>query len=461
LGQDALASWLLAPADPATVRARQAAIDELRGQLDLREEFAVLDEADTADLAPKTLPDWAVAPPVFLSRLRPLAAIVLAAASVTALLATGFYDAPTWPFLLVAAVQGALLLSMRAGFRRLTGDIDRVIDEIKLLREVLRIVEDYQPQSERLRELLGRLREGSQAPSRRIAQLVRLVESWETIRRNQFVVPFAFVLMLAVHVAYAIERWRAENRRLVAAWLEVVAEFEALGSLARFAYERPAYPFPEIAETGPCFEAQALGHPLIAARARVTNDVALARERSLLLVSGSNMSGKSTLLRAVGLNAVLALAGAPVVAARLQVSPLAVGSAMRHTDSLQEGVSAFYAEIQRLRLVCDLTSGPLPVLFLLDEILHGTNSHDRRIGAEVVIESLLRSGAIGLVTTHDLALTEIVERWSPRAANVHFEDQLRDGRLSFDYRLRGGPVPRGNGLILMRLLGFPVPEGLE
>jgi DNA mismatch repair ATPase MutS len=158
----------------------------------------------------------------------------------------------------------------------------------------------------------------------------------------------------------------------------------------------------------------------------------------------------------VGINAVLALAGAPVCAAQMQLSRLVLASAMRNVDSLQEGVSAFYAEIQRLRGIRDLAAGPTPVLFLLDEILHGTNSHDRRVGAEAVIANLLEQHAIGLITTHDLALAEIADRLEPRAANVHFEDQLVDGHITFDYRLRPGVVPKGNGLVLMRLLGFKV-----
>jgi DNA mismatch repair ATPase MutS len=174
----------------------------------------------------------------------------------------------------------------------------------------------------------------------------------------------------------------------------------------------------------------------------------------LLLVTGSNMSGKSTLLRTVGINTVLALAGAPVCAGGLQLTPLAIATAMRNVDSLQEGVSAFYAEIQRLRVICDRAATPPTLLFLLDEILHGTNSHDRRIGAEAVIESLLGQGALGLVTTHDLALAEIADRRPEQAANVHFEDQLEDAKIRFDYQLRQGVVPKGNGLVLMRLLGF-------
>ncbi len=176
----------------------------------------------------------------------------------------------------------------------------------------------------------------------------------------------------------------------------------------------------------------------------------------VLVISGSNMSGKSTLLRSVGTNAVLALCGAPVRALRLRISPLAVGGAIRITDSLQAGSSRFYTEITRLRQLVDITRGQLPLLFLLDELLQGTNSHDRRIGAEAVIRGLVQRGAIGLLTTHDLALAHIAEVLAPRAANVHFEDRLTDGRIEFDYRLRPGVVQRSNALELMRSVGLDV-----
>ena len=185
----------------------------------------------------------------------------------------------------------------------------------------------------------------------------------------------------------------------------------------------------------------------------VRNDVRLDSEVRLLLVSGSNMSGKSTLLRTVGTNVVLALAGAPVRATRLELSPLSVGATLRIQDSLQEGASRFYAEITRLRQVVDLTAGPLPVLFLLDEILAGTNSHDRRIGAEGVVRGLVERGAVGLVTTHDLALAEMTVTGE---VNVHFEDHLEDGLLRFDYKMRPGVVKKSNALELMRAIGLKV-----
>jgi DNA mismatch repair ATPase MutS len=188
----------------------------------------------------------------------------------------------------------------------------------------------------------------------------------------------------------------------------------------------------------------------------VCNDVSLNKETRILIVSGSNMSGKSTLLRTIGINAVLAFAGAPVRARHLRISPLVIGSSIRVRDSLQEGTSRFYAEITRLRKIVELADSQLPLLFLLDELLHGTNSHDRRIGAEAVIKGLAAKGAIGLLTTHDLALSSIADALAPHAVNVHFEDHLENGKMVFDYRLHPGVVRKSNALELMRSIGLDV-----
>ncbi|HEX8128166.1 MAG TPA: hypothetical protein VF527_03625, partial [Pyrinomonadaceae bacterium] len=264
------------------------------------------------------------------------------------------------------------------------------------------------------------------------------------------------VLLWPLQFAIAIERWRQSSGTAVARWLAAVGELEALGSLAGYSYEHPDDPFPELLEGEARFEGEALGHPLIPEARSVRTDLRLSDDLRVLIVSGSNMSGKSTLLRTLGTNTVLALAGAPVRARALSLSPLQVGASIRVQDSLQAGASRFYAEITRLRQIVELTEGALPVLFLLDEILHGTNSHDRRIGAEGVVRGLIERRAIGLITTHDLALARIAEELAPRAANVHFEDHLEGGKMTFDYLLRPGTVQRSNALELMRSVGLEV-----
>jgi DNA mismatch repair ATPase MutS len=227
-----------------------------------------------------------------------------------------------------------------------------------------------------------------------------------------------------------------------------------LCALANRARENPHDPFPEVVDQVPCFDAEGLGHPFLPEKRCVRNDVSLGGQHQLLIVSGSNMSGKSTFLRTIGINTVLALAGAPVRATRLRLSPLVVGATLRIEDSLREGRSRFYAEALRVRQLLALAAGPIPLLFLLDEIFQGTNSRDRRTGAEATLRRLLDRGAVGLVTTHDLSLTEIDDLLAPRAVNVHFADQVVDGVMSFDYRLRHGVVPAGNGMALLRALGI-------
>jgi DNA mismatch repair ATPase MutS len=268
--------------------------------------------------------------------------------------------------------------------------------------------------------------------------------------------PLAALMLWGTQFAFVIESWRIQWGGSVPRWLDATGELEALVSLASHAYEHPQDSFPAIVDEGPLYEADAIGHPLIPEGQLVRNDLRLGGELRLLVVSGSNMSGKSTLLRTVGVNAVLALAGAPVRAKSLRLSPFALGASIRVQDSLQEGISRFYAEITHLRQIMELAEGDLPLLFLLDEILQGTNSHDRRVGADGLVRGLLERGAVGLVTTHDLALAKIADSLSPRAANVNFEDHLEDGRMSFSYRMQPGVVRKSNALALMRAVGLKV-----
>ena len=455
VGEDTLAAWLRAPAALDEIRARQAAVAELRGRLDLREDVALLGANVGAGLHPDLLVAWATAPVLPSSTAWRAAAAALVATA--ALLLLAYLMGWSGPGPLVAALLGEGLLALP--LRKRVAAVLRAVElpgrDLGLLAELLARIERERFDAPRLAAVRAALETRGVPPSRRIAQLERLINLLDA-RRNQFFAPIAPLLLWGTQLALAIEAWRALCGPAVARWLAAVGEFEALCALATYAYEHPEEPFPEIAETGPLFESVALGHPLLPRTRCVRNDVRLAADAALLVVSGSNMSGKSTLLRSIGVNAVLAQAGAPVRAQMLRVSELTVGTSMRLADSLQTGTSRFYAEIQRLRQLVDLAQGPRPLLFLLDEILHGTNSHDRHLGAEAVVRGLLARGAVGLITTHDLSLAAIADGLAPRAANVHFEDQLDDGRMRFDYRMRAGVVQHSNALALMRAVGLDV-----
>ncbi|MED5262217.1 MAG: DNA mismatch repair protein MutS [Myxococcota bacterium] len=457
-GREQLAEWLRSPADAMEIRARQAAVGELRPQLDLREDLAILGEDLESRLDPRAVSRWANEDLLLVSRRGPVLLAALLSAGTT-LSGASWILAGTGPFPFTVAVlaQIAFALAWRRRVRTVIRQADQPVRDLGLLRLLLERLEAESFETSRLVQLQEGLGDGGPAPSLRIAQLDRLQRLLDA-RLNQFFVPIGALLLWGTQFAFAIERWREENGAAITRWIDSSAEFEALASLSGYAYENPRSVFPELApeEDGPLFEGVELGHPLVHESENVLNDVSLNAETRALIVSGSNMSGKSTLLRSIGINLVLAQAGAPVRAGQMRISRLAVGASIRVNDSLQKGTSRFYAEILRLRAILDLAGGERKTIFLLDEILHGTNSHDRQRGAQGVIRSLLERGGIGLVTTHDLALTRIAEEPELCVANVHFEDRVTDGRVEFDYHLRPGIVENSNALDLMRAIGLDV-----
>jgi len=453
-GAATLAGWLLAPAAPGVIRARQEAVAELRHRLDLREALALAGRPGASQVDVEELVAWGNGPPLLPWPWLRLPLTLLAGAVVaTAVgaLALGWGIAP----LAVALACAALAhLALRRRIALVTAGVLKPSQQLSTLAEVMALLEGGTFTAPELQRLQRLLLEGGRA-SRRIARLDGLVERLLSMRM-ELVAAVGYALLWPARHGLALEAWRAGCGKRLWSWLAAAGELEALCSLASHAAEHPADPFPELVKEGPLLDAEGLGHPLLPEGRCVLNDVRLDRGgTALLLLSGSNMSGKSTLIRAVGTNAVLALAGAPVRARRLRLSPLAIGASVRVHDSVLDGESRFFAEILRLRDVVRLTEGGPPVLFLLDEILQGTNSHDRLAGAEAVLTALVGRGAIGLCSTHDLALARIADGLAGRAANAHFGDALADGKLHFDYKLRSGVVQHSNALELMRMVGLP------
>jgi len=448
-GENTLASWLGKPSPIEILRARHQAIDELRDKLDLREDLFILGGDVSTGVNPEALIEWAVRPLVCQSRAQRGMLTTLGAAGLVLLcfLVASEFDG-TWQriaMLVIVLVNLGVMFLYRHVVAHVTSALDQPAQDLALFSAVLARIEREQFQSPLLSRLRADLSTDGRPASQRIARLNRLVELIDS-RDNFFVRLLEPVVLWTPQLIYAAEAWRARSGAYVPRWVAATGEIEALASLAGYAFEHPADPFPELVDDAAVFDADSVSHPLLPAG--VANDVHLDTAQPLLLISGSNMSGKSTLLRAVGVNALLALAGAPVRARRLRIGNLNTGASIRVTDSLQQGSSQFYAEITRIRGILDL---PRPTLFLLDELLHGTNSHDRLIGSEGIVRALLSRGAIGLVTTHDLALAGI-----PNARNVHFEDRIENGKMLFDYRLREGVVEHSNALDLMRAVGLDV-----
>lgn len=456
-GENILASWLLAPADLDTIRARHGALADLRDRLAFREDMAIEGESLKIELHPEILNAWAQAPNRLGSRWIRLGAPLLAGLAVGAIAAWAVWGV-LYPLLAVILVELAVVYLLRQPIQAAITTVESAFEDLRGLSVLLKRIEAERFDASSLQRLQAKLSSHSLGASAAISRLTTIVNFVEA-RRNPLLAPFMLLLLYPLQTALAAERWRKAHGAVIRAWLEVLGEFEALISLARYAYERFKDPFPVFLKGPPAFRAAALGHPLIPAAVRVCNDLDILGKTRVLLVSGSNMSGKSTLLRTVGINTVLAMAGAPVLAKSLQLTPLQVGASIRINDSLHEGSSRFYAEITRLRQLFEATQ--LPLLFLLDELLQGTNSADRRIGAQGLIRALIKKGAIGLISTHDLALTDIDVNGTPGLApgairNVHFQDELLDGRLKFDFKLQPGVVTKSNGIELMRSIGLDV-----
>lgn len=467
-GADALAELLSQPVDLDTVRARQEAARELAPELERRQSLealalATVEPPSKAPGKPKEAPDpgpllsWAEGAPVLQRQaLYRIGARVLPPITVAGMVAASGFGLPNWTWVVPLLLQVVLVLRAAAECSRVFAAVSSHEGAFLRFGAMLELLENWPVQAPLLRALQSQLGEPTHRPSHAMKRF-RSGVGWFDLRHNGLIHPFANAILLwDIHCVLRLERWQERYGNQVRRYFEVLGQFEALSSIAGLAYDEPGFVFPELVSDA-VFEATDLGHPLIDRERRITNSVQLPSAGTALLITGSNMSGKSTLLRAMGLAAVMGLAGCPVSARALRLGPFRVRTSIRISDSLESGVSHFYAELNKLKAVVDATNAEGPVLFLLDEILHGTNSRERQIGARWVIARLIERGATGAVSTHDMGLVELPEAIAPRVQLVHFRENVENGKMTFDYKLRQGPVTAGNALRLMQIVGLPVP----
>lgn len=457
IGQHGLAEYLLKPATVEEALARQEAIRELRERSDLREKIALLGRYEFQESRWETFAEWLDAPvtsfpallsPVLMATSSVLATVFLAALlTAGALLPWGSVAEYAAPFLLL---HGAIGLMMRRRVVKIIDAANTLSVETRVLRDGLEILGSEPFASAKLRGIADRARHGA----RSVRTLDRMIAALSEANKEWFSL-LSYALMLRTQLCIAIERWRASDSAALRGWMEARAEFEALNSLGNYAHENPDAEFPELYAGEAVFDARGIGHPLISRNACVRSDVELNRARRFYIVSGSNMAGKSTLLRAIGLNTVLAMAGAPVRARALRLSRLSVCASIAVVDSLLSGKSKFLSEIERLRQAIEVSDGE-QVLFLVDEILSGTNSRDRRVAVEAVVRTLVGRGAIGAISTHDLALTEIADDADLGGSNVHMGSSGKGDPMDFDYLLKPGITREANALAIARMAGVPV-----
>jgi predicted ATPase len=451
-----LADWLLSPATRAEGSERQSGVKELRDGLDLREDFALLGPDLQAEVSIEALAIWGEADIVHFP---PVLRVVLAAlACISLALLVGFFagQLPPLPLVLAIAVDLAIGYALRSKVQPVLHGLETVSHGLPILALAFARLERETFRSPLLMQLKSELLSQKAPASVLVAQLARLVD-WHDSGDHAVIRALRPLLFWREQIAMGVERWRRQSGPHVASWLRALAEFEALSSFASLSFERPQWCFPELlVEAVPTFEAKSLKHPLLPISRSIGNDVSLGQEVKLLIVSGSNMSGKSTFLRAIGLNTALAWAGGPVCATSLRISRLHLGASIRVTDSVLDNRSRFFAEILRIKQIVDLARTSKSALFLLDELLSGTNSHDRQIGAAAIVRKLVDYGGLGAITTHDLALAHIEEELGGRASNAHFDDRIVNGEMIFDYHLRDGIVTHSNALALMRSVGLDV-----
>jgi len=452
VGEETLARWLLNAAPADEIIARHGAVADLGPRLELRERLFCLGETVRAGVRPDVLACWGERKPIFNSRAIRITTTVLSLLWVASVVAWGVWGLPA-----VALAVSTLNL---AWAHRIHGRWDEAADKIEeathnldVLAGVLRLIDHGQLSAAKLKRIQADLKHSDFVPSDAIRRLDRIVGYLES-RRNPAMRLLDVLMFWSAQFVFRAEKWQEEFGPHIRGWLSAVGEFEALTALAGYAFDHPADVMPQVSEHGPLFDAVEMTHPLLPADRAVRNDVKLGDGIQLIVLSGPNMAGKSTFIRSVGVNAVLAQCGAPVRAKSLRMSPLAVAASICILDSLSGGTSRFYAEIRRLKVAEDLAAGQVPVLFLMDELLSGTNSHDRLEGTRLIVRSLMERGAIGIVSTHDLALAEIPDKMPGQAVNCHFEDRLEEGKLIFDYKLKPGVVKTSNALELMRSIGL-------
>jgi hypothetical protein len=455
IGRRGLASYLLeAPALDET-RARQEAVRELENRTELREDVALLGEFEFSESNWETFAEWLDSPAVPFIKSLPMVAGITSALTLGIVLTTAaglipWIHAAIWilPLVLFHSAAG---LVCRDRVKRMMESLGSASVEVRVLREGLQLLKMQRFRSAKLVQIAARVRSGVE-PVRKFERLLGALH----LRNKDWFYQVSLLLLGATQLCMAIERWRRDYGVELRVWLRAWSEFEALSALANYAHENPDSAFPGFSMEDARFEAVALGHPLLPDETCVRNDVRLDSTTRFYIVSGSNMSGKSSLLRAIGINAVLAFAGAPVRARDLQLSQLTVCASMAVVDSLLTGRSKFLAEVDRVRLTIQLAGSGKAVLFLIDEIFSGTNSRDRRVAAEAVVRTLLGRGAIGALSTHDISLTVIADAEGLCGANVHMCAKDGNDPMNFDYRLKPGITRETNALAIARMAGVPI-----
>ncbi|MFT4023599.1 MAG: hypothetical protein QM664_07435 [Flavihumibacter sp.] len=456
-GRETFANWLLAPADNPTILQRQQAARETAANPEWSIGFQATGDAEKLESeTAATLDRWLSEPPLFSKPIWKIIAIAVPAITLGSLLLYVFDVLSTPRFLALITLYLLIAFAITRKVQPAYVMLNKAVSQLNTLSAVLACLEHSGFNKGAWQQLLKRIAVNNNdlPASKRIRQLRQILDRFD-VRLNPLVfIPLNAFLLWDLQVILQLEKWRREQRSSVHDWFHVIGEAEALNSLARTVFNHPAFTTPVLSDVPGHFEAKALVHPLIPASQAVSNDFATRGKPAVSLITGSNMAGKSTFLRAVGVNQVLAMAGSVAAAAELTVSNNRIMSSMRISDNLEENTSTFYAELNKLKVIIDAVKRQEPVFFLLDEILRGTNSHDRQTGSRALIEQMIRENGAGLLATHDLTLTELAGMYPGVICNYHFDVSVNGEELYFDYKLKTGVCQSMNASVLMKKIGI-------
>jgi hypothetical protein len=462
LGQQRLAAYLQHPASSTIILERQQALAELSGYLEWRQHFQAhgLEMEDSLQHI-ALLQEWLAEPPFVSNNRWMVAALYVAPFWALGALLLFIYFLPWYAALLLLLPSAWLIKHTKEQVDRAHLQTTEAEKTLARYARLIAQIESKDFQSPLLQRWQAEFKEGGARASQAIRRLSYIIGQLN-VRYNVFAVFLNLGGLWDLQWAYKLERWKAQMHGRLPAWFEALAEFEALSSFANLHYNSPDWAFPTLSD-GTAVEAQAMGHPLIPSGKRVCNDILIPTQGHIKLITGSNMAGKSTFLRTVGLNMVLAMAGAPVCARRFALPPLQVFTSMRTQDDLHESTSSFYAELKRLKFIIEAVEAasgePRPdaqPFFLLDEILKGTNSKDRHTGSKALIQQLIRSRGSGIIATHDLELGQLEAQSAGAIENLCIEVEIRGGQLFFDYKLKKGVSQSFNATLLMQQMGIKI-----
>ena len=456
-GRKLLADWLLEPADKKCIEKRQEAVQELKERFEFCQNFQAEGQHFQVEKSSfEPLVNWLEEPiSVRTNKWLVIAGYVFPIVSILLLIGVAWFNVPVGYLLTVILANGLLLKQVFKYSLEITEQTSKGVSTLSAIAQLIKEVEIAQFSSQLLSEIKSDFSKKELQVSERIRQLAQILDFLNS-RANMLYVGFNTLFLLDIHLISRAEKWKSDNQKDVKIWFDRISEFEVLASFARFAHANPDFIMPKISMEDFKFKTTNMSHPLIKPNERVGNDFEAGNKGGVMIITGSNMSGKSTFLRTIGVNIVLALAGAPVCAENMHLSRILVFTSMRTQDNLEEHISSFYAELKRIKQLLDLVEhSEIPVLFMLDEILKGTNSHDRHKGGVAIVNQLHKTNSFGFVSTHDIELGQQAIELD-YCTNYSFNSDINGDKILFNYKIAKGVCQSFNASALMKNIGIEI-----